>query len=206
MNLPSKDRKGNSYLSYSEISLFLKDKDAYLNSYINKKAFVSNEYIEFGNKVGKALELNDFSNFSESEKITLQKVTRLDIFERPVFLRYDDFYIIGYIDTCDSRLTKIIDYKTGGKDKDKQYLNDDYTQMNYYSLAIKQETGSFPKSVGIEFIQRKGNLYKGESLTVSNEPIISISLHICENKLKRLYWNTIDIAKEISNFYKINRK
>lgn len=202
MNLPSKDKKGNNYLSYSQISCFLRDKEQYYKTYILKEPFVGNEYTKFGNKVGKALELNDFSNFSEPEKVILQKVKRLDIFERQTFLKYDDFYIIGYIDSCSNDLSEIIDYKTGGANKEIEYIKNDYNQLIYYALSIKQETGIIPKSASVEFITRKGNLYRGEKLTVANKEPIVIDIDLSENRLKSVYWNTIDIAKEISNFYK----
>ena len=99
MDLPKKDKYGVNRLSYSQISLFKKDKDSFYKRYIVGEKFKTNEYIEFGNKVGSALENNDYSNFDFIEQETLKKVTRLDEFERPVFLKYTDFYLVGYIDT-----------------------------------------------------------------------------------------------------------
>jgi len=202
MNLPTKDRYGNQYLSYSQISCFLKSTEQYLKTYILKEPFIGNEYIDFGSNVGKSLELNDFSNFSESEKYILTKVTRLDLFERKTILKYDDFYIIGFIDTCSNDLSRIIDYKTGGIGKEFEYMKDEYTQLIYYALSIKQEIGIIPKSASVEFITRQGNLYRGEKLTVANKEPILIDIDLSESRLKQVYWNTINIAKEISEFYK----
>ena len=67
MNLPTKDKYDNQYLSYSQISCFLRSKEQYLKTYILKEPFIGNEYTDFGNNISKTLELNDFSNFSESE-------------------------------------------------------------------------------------------------------------------------------------------
>ena len=60
INLPSKDKNGNSFLSYSQISLFLKDKEDYKKRYITREPFKSNAYIDFGLKVDNALVKNDF--------------------------------------------------------------------------------------------------------------------------------------------------
>jgi hypothetical protein len=204
LNLPSKDKCGNSYLSYSQISLFLKDKDEYRKQYIIREPFVGNKYIDFGVKVGKALQENDFSKFNEKESDILKKVTRLDIFERKTILRYDNFYVIGFIDTIDNKLTRIIDYKTGGKKKEFEYQKDNYNQLCYYALSIRQETGITPYFASVEFIRRESNLYQDQHLKVAIEEPIKIECDISEKRLKKVYWETIKIANEISEFYLSN--
>ncbi len=201
INLPTKDKFGNSYLSYSQISTFLKSKEDYYKRYILKEPFVSNKYIDFGNKVGKALQENDYSLFMKREKEVLNKVTRLDIFERKTILNYDDFYIIGFIDTCSEDLTKIIDYKTGGLKKEFDYVSEDYNQLVYYALSLRQETGVNVNEASVEFIRRKGNAFRGEALTVADEEPIKIEIDLNENRLKKVYYETIKIAKEIELFY-----
>lgn len=201
MELPCKDKDGMSYLSYSQISCFIKSREQYYKTYILKEPFIGNEYTEFGNKVGIALQSNDFSEFTEPEKNILSKVKRHDVFERKTILRYDGFYVIGYIDSCSEDLTHIIDYKTGGAKKEHEYIKDEYTQLVYYALSIKQETGVVPQKANVEFIRRKGNLYRGEKLMVANEHPISINIDISEKRLRQVYWNTIKIAESISKYY-----
>ena len=72
MNLPKKDKKGNSYLSYSQINLFLKSPKEYYEQVILDKPFEGNEYTEFGSKVGIALETN--SNSDEKSVECMLKV------------------------------------------------------------------------------------------------------------------------------------
>lgn len=199
MNLPSKDKNGNPYLSYSQINTFIKDRDQFIKSYILKEPFKGNEYTDFGSKVGRALELGNYDSFKKSEIDTLSKVTRLDLFEHPIKINYDSFYLVGYIDSCSLDLTKIIDYKTGGVGKEFQYSSEDYIQMCYYALGIKQETGISVKDASVEFIRRKGSISSG--LYVASEDPIKIKLDVSENRLKTVYWWTIKIAKEIENFY-----
>lgn len=194
MNLPSKDKNGNSYLSYSQISLFLKDRNEYLRSYILKEPFITNKYVEFGSKVGKALETGNFDGFDETEKQALSKVTRLDLFEQKTILNFDDFYMIGFIDTCSNDMTKIIDYKTGAESKHVQYLDSSYTQLHYYTLSIRQQTGIRVKDASVEFIQRS------RDFKVTSRPI-KLNIDISENRLKTVYYDTIKIAKEIETFY-----
>lgn len=205
MNLPSKDRNGSSYLSYSQISLFKRSKEDYYNSYILKKPFEGNEYTDFGNKVGKALGGNDFSKFKDSEKNVLKNVTRLDQFETCVFLKYDQFYVIGFIDTNSTDMIRIIDYKTGGLKKEFQYQDEDYNQLQIYALAIRQEHGIVVQDASVEFIRRGGNAYRGQNLFVKEEQPIIIEQDLSEERLKSVYWGIIETAKQIEQFYKENQ-
>ena len=205
MNLPKKDKNGLSYISYSQISTFKRSKDDYYNNYILDKKFEGNEYTDFGSKVGEALEYNNFTGFSDLEIDTLKKVKRLDLFERKTMLKYDGFYVLGFIDTLKKDYSEIIDYKTGGKNKEHQYKEDNYTQLHLYALSLRQETGITPKEASVEFIRRGGNAFRGEKLTVANENPIKIDVDISYNRLKSVYWETLEVAKEIETFYKLSK-
>ena len=203
MNLPRKDKDGISRLSYSQISLFKRSKSEYYESYIEGKPFEGNEYTDFGSKVGEALEHNNFSSFKKDEQETLKKVKRLDEFEREVRLNYEGFYVLGFIDSNKSDFTEIIDYKTGGLKKEFQYAEPNYTQLCLYALSLRQETKITPSLASVEFIRRKGNAFKGQALTVGDE-VISIPVDISLERLKSVYWDTLNVAKEIEKFYKEN--
>ena len=204
MNLPKKDKYGVSRLSYSQISLFKRDKDEYYQNYIVGKPFKGNEYTDFGSKVGEALEYNNFDSFKKPEQETLKKVVRLDEFERMVKLKYEGFYIIGFVDTNSKDFSRIIDYKTGGLKKEFQYAKPDYTQLCLYALSLRQETGITPSLASVEFIRRKGNAFRGQALTVGEE-VISIPVDICLERLTHVYWDTLKTAKEIEKFYEANK-
>ena len=45
INLPTKDKNGKSFLTYSQIALFLKNKKDYTKQYIIKEPFFQNKYI-----------------------------------------------------------------------------------------------------------------------------------------------------------------
>ncbi len=202
MDLPKKDKYGVNKLSYSQIALFKKSKEQFIKRYIIGEKFKGNEYTDFGNKVGSALESNDLSNFDYLEQHTLEKVTRLDNFERLVFLKYTDFYIVGFIDTVNNNLSEIIDYKTGGKDKELQYMDSNYIQLQIYALAIKQETGIAPNKGSVEFIRRVGNPHKGQRLMVGEEAPLKINVDLSAEKLNDVYIDILKTANEISEFYK----
>lgn len=201
MNLPRKDSEGTPYLSYSQIQLFQRDPAEYRKVYIWNEPFEGNEYTEFGSKVGSAIEKNDFSGFEPGEVEVLKKVTRLDQFEREVRLNYEGFYVKGFIDTNSLDLKKVLDYKTGGKGKDKQYREKNYWQVVIYALAIRQETGITPEYGGVEFITRNGNAFFDEPLTVAPVAPIKIQVDLSEENLKRVYWDVLRTSKNIERFY-----
>lgn len=200
MNLPKKDKNGSSYLSYSQISLFKRDKKEYYENYILGKTFEGNAYTDFGSKVGESLENNTFNNFTNKEVEVLKKVKRLDLFERKTILNFDGFYVLGYIDTVSKDLDYLIDYKTGGKNKEFQYLENDYTQLCYYALSLRQETGITPNKAQVNFIRREGNAFRGEKLKVAYEEPLLLNIDISLPRLTQVYYDTIEIAKEIEKF------
>jgi hypothetical protein len=52
--LPKTDKDGISYLSYSQISTWIKSKRDYIRQYFFKEGFEGNAYTDFGSKVGEA--------------------------------------------------------------------------------------------------------------------------------------------------------
>lgn len=205
MELPRKDKYGNNYLSYSQISTFKRDKTDYYNQYILNIPFTGNEYTDFGSKVGESLETNNFESFEAKEAEVLKTAKRLDVFERKTILNYKDFYVIGFIDTCTEDLSEIIDYKTGGVGKHTQYKKSDYNQLHIYALSLRQETGITPTKASVQFITRGGNPYRSQKLFVANEPLKDIAIDISIDRLKQTYWEVLRVAEDINQFYKENR-
>lgn len=204
MILPKRNEQGN-YLSYSQYDKWKKSKKDYIKSYFFGERFEGNAYTDLGSLVGEALENNNFSEFSISEKKTLKKVTRLDEFEREIKLVYKDFSVIGYIDTNDKELSCLIDYKTGALDKEAVYKANTYEQLVIYAAAIEQETGKLPKTAHVELIERLGNPYKGDKLTVGKS-VIKIPQNISKRRVNAVKKKLETVAKEISNYYKVFNK
>lgn len=201
LNLPKKDKNGIGRLSYSQIKCFKENKNEFINRYILNKPFKSNEYIKFGNKVGNSIQHNNFNNFHELEEEILRKVERLDEFEKFVKLDFVGFVMFGYIDSINKEMTKIIDYKTGGNNKESKYSKEEYTQLCYYALALKQQEEKLPLKAEVHFITRSGNPYKYQDLVVDQKDPIIINVDISEERLKKVYWETIKTAEEIESFY-----
>lgn len=205
MILPTKDKEtGEPFVSYSQISTFKESLRNYIRRYFFKEKFLGNKYTEKGNDVGEALEHNDFSAFDKDEQKTLKTVPRYDDFERKIKLWFDkDFYVVGYIDTSTSDCKKIADYKTGIIESVRsKYDSDDYIQLEIYSAAIEQETGSLPELVSVIIIERTGNAFQGETLKIGDrwEEVIK---NVTPERIIEVKEYILEIVKEISEYYKV---
>lgn len=215
--LPRTNEDGISYLSYSQISTWKRSKRDYIRQYFfgekDNKDFLK-PYGDFGHKVGEALENNDFSEFTKKEQLLMKSIPRYDEFERKICLQMDGFVIEGYIDTNTVFRTsknkkkielvdKIADYKTGEIEKRKaEYESDNYLQIPIYAAAIQQETGHLPSEAFVFLIERNGNAFKGEKLTLGNE-FITITKDISQKKINKVLKEVQEIAEEISQYYKL---
>ncbi len=218
--LPKKDEKGKGLYSYSQHKKWWDSSGpkGYIRSYFFGEKFDGNTHTKFGNKVGKALEKNDYFWFDKEEIKTLKKVTRLQEFERPISFDFGDFTLIGYIDTNDlfvnfnaikksnshHVIVEIIDYKTGALDKVDLYESKDYDQLVIYAAAIEQETGKLPEKASVELIEKLGNGWT-EPLSVGKK-VVKIDQDISPARVKRVVAKVLTGAKQVSAHYKVFNK
>ena len=199
------------YLSYSQISSWLKYKKDYYSSYFYKVPFEGNAYTSFGSKIGEALENNNFNEFTEKEQKFLRTIPRGDEFEREInLLLPNGVYVTGYIDTNKLPVDWMRDYKTGTYSKVSEY--DDpmkYLQIPLYAGAIQQETGVIPQDCGVVLIDRTGNAFQGEELLLG-EQFWEIPLKIGEKEIKNAIETAVKVSEEISKefqmFQRINKQ
>ena len=210
--LPKTDKvTGIPYLSYSQISTWKKSKRDYIRQYFFGEDFSGmSDYMDFGSKVGNALESNNFSDFNKTEQEFLKTLPRYDEFEREVSLDMGEFFVKGFIDTNTTENTekgelikKIADYKTGDVDKkESEYASDDYIQLDIYAAAIQQETGVLPEEVSVFLIDRTGNAFKGEPLRLG-ERYVTITKKVDDKRVKAVMNEVNKIAQEISEYYQL---
>lgn len=217
--LPKVDKGGIPYLSYSQISTWKKSKREYIRQYFFGESFEGNAYTDFGSMVGEALENNDFSGFTASEKKFLKTIPRYDEFEREIKLEMEGFYVKGYIDTNSIRsecmtgsgataiyqdfIESIADYKTGDiEKKTPEYQSKDYNQLEIYAAGIQQEFGEIPEEVSVFLIGRKGNPFRGEELKLTKE-FATITKTITQDDVDRVKTEVQEVAEEISACYKV---
>jgi hypothetical protein len=204
------------YLSYSQISKWLKSKREYIRKYFLGEPD-DNEglqrYGDFGHKVGGALEHNDYSGFEPDEIEFLKTVPRYDRFEVETLLKMDGFFVKGYIDTMKlpddhkgsghiiEYVPAIADYKTGDiSKKEEDYASDDYIQLEIYAASIEQVFGSLPEKADVLLIGRSGNAFKGEELKLTKE-FITIKKDITPERIEEVKKLVQKVAEEISDYY-----
>ena len=212
ITLPKTDKvTGIPYLSYSQISTWKKSKRDYIRQYFFGEDFSGmSDYMDFGSKVGNALEKNDFSEFTKEEQKFLKTIPRYDQFEREINLQMDGYFVKGFIDTNTTENTekgelvkKIADYKTGEiEKKESEYASDDYIQLDIYAASIQQETGVLPEEVSVFLIDRTGNAFKGEPLRLG-ERYITITKKVDDKRVKAVMNEVNKIAQEISEYYQV---
>jgi len=202
IKLPRVDKEGRCYISYSQHSKWKDKKKDYIISYFFGERFQGNAYTDFGSKIGEALENNDFSEFSPTEKKVLNKVTRLDEFEREIKLEMGEFYVLGFIDTNDKDCKILIDYKTGDLNKVAVYEDEKYDQLAIYAAAIEQETGILPEQAHVELIERTGNAFRGEPLLLGKE-VVEIPQDVSPERIEQVKEDVANVANEISEYYRV---
>jgi len=204
IKLPKSDEQGKPYVSYSQLSKFRENRSDYFKNYFFGERFEGNAYTEFGTTVGEALENNDFKGFNTKEKKFLETIPRLDEFERKIELDFGDYYVVGYIDSNDSKCRKLIDYKTGDLGKVSKYDSDVYDQIQIYALAIEQETGTLPKEGSVILVERTGNAFKGEKLRLGTE-YVEIPQDFSKEALDKVKSDIVKTVEDISDYWKAYR-
>lgn len=212
MILPTKDENGIPYLSSTQIDKFTELKSfnlkvegvlEYILHYFLKEKFEDIGWAEFGHDVEEAIVTKDYGKFTSQEVETLEKIEVFDKTQYEVRINFDDFYLKGYIDTIDAELTKLKDYKTASATSKDKYYKDEYVQILYYGIGIKEQTGNYPE-MEVEIIERNGNAFRGgrPALSVGKE-IWRVKKELTEEKEKELREYIQKIANEISEYYQV---
>jgi len=132
-----------------------------------------NMFTDFGSGCGEYLEAKGMKDekaetsalLSPSDLETLNKVNLPEgsVFEREIILKretkFGPYFILGYIDRetqTPECLLDIIDYKTGGAKKSKDYSGSEYNQTRLYAYA-REKDGEEIGYVGVELLHRLGN-------------------------------------------------
>ena len=210
-----KEKDNKPVTSYSQVSLWREKKSFNLGTkgyieYIRKYLFGEqypdpHGWAAFGRKVEDALEANDFKGFTEREVTVLKKVKTLPVYQKDMHIDYGDFTLYGIIDNCTEDLSKFKDFKTASKNSAKKYESPDYKQLHIYASAILKQTGKLPEEVSVCVIERFGNPFKGESLSVGND-VWEIEKTIKIEDIEAVDNYVLSVVAEISNCYKVFEK
>lgn len=115
------------YLSYSAISSFMSYPADFRARYYENKPMIVTPELAFGKRIGELLENNDES---------MRHVLRYDTAEQELKFEVDGIPILGYIDTFDTKLNKIGEYKTGKTPWTEARVKK-HLQLDIYSLGVE---------------------------------------------------------------------
>ena len=215
--LPRRDKDGNYYISYSQISTF-KDKESYnlkvlgkieyMAAYFFGDSWPDSGFAQFG------LEVEDYicngafaENFTAEERKVLDSIEPLGNFqvETKIWL-FPNVYIKGYIDDSIPSLEHIRDYKTASMNSKAKYYKDSYIQLDMYAMHVLQETKKLPEKLEVCIIQRTGNCFgmvnRRDLLKVGEQ----VWYHERETSMERINQIKADLRAtvyEISEVYKL---
>lgn len=128
------------YLSYSSISLWNKDKDAFRRKYYEGEKSVETAEMIFGKKIARLLE-----NPAELEKHpVLNRVPRYKESEHKIDIEIEGIPVIGYLDSFCPDTFSILEFKSGhasssGKDPWDKVKVMKHDQLPFYSLLVEEK-------------------------------------------------------------------
>jgi len=185
------------YLSYSAMSLWQTNKEAYRRRYyLNEQPFETAQTI-FGKKVHKQFEEDDSVLGSETRfEVEIDKGLNL----------------LGYIDSFNEEDLSIIDFKTSHNQKTWTPVTvAKNKQLVFYSLLVQKKYGKFNKVATLKWYEtafkKREVEYKGRKFEVGNKDL-ELTGRVEEFKKKIYKWEVekmkkdiIKVAKEITKDY-----
>lgn len=147
LNLPKK------YLSYSQLNLWLKNKDNYRAKYYRGEPSHENPEMIFGKKIAKILE-------DPKEHPILSTVPRYSISEHGIKTVVDEVPVLGYIDSFDPETKAFIEYKSGhlnskGESPWNKVNVRKHEQLPFYSLLIEVTEGTVDRNCQLIWLETK---------------------------------------------------
>lgn len=190
--MPIKYNLPRKRLSWSQLSLWLKNKDQYRQRYyMDGPAFESKETI-FGREMAELFEKG------ESHPV-LDKVPRYSSMEHKIEIDVGGVPFLGYIDSFDPKTNSIIEMKTGKEPWDDVRVHK-WDQLTTYSLLAKLAYGKVDPVVKLVWIETHyaPKLQKIGSRTIEaegDELAFTGKIQVFERRIKE--WERILMKKTI---------
>lgn len=155
---------GKPYISYSTMESWLEYREDFIKEKLVGLPQSFGIYKEFGSYLGQAYEEGTFPKenqygFVGQENINLEEIRHPNAeYEKLIIIDCGEYFIVGFIDKF-VRFEDgvwVNDLKTIGKDKEKKYQGEDYTQVILYSYALEQ-IGEKIKRTDVLAVRREGS-------------------------------------------------
>lgn len=197
------------YLSWSQVRVWLEDKEAYRRRYYYKEEEPGSRYMMFGSEIAKGL---------EAGTIQIPNLPQYPVREQQIKVDVDGVPFYGYIDQFDPERLKFREIKTGimrpnGKPRWTQADVQKHGQLDVYSLLVQLKYGAVDDECHLDWIVTRGKTkcitdFDGNELcAVSNElelsgDVFSFARVITQNERDRARMVIRSVANEISGDYR----
>lgn len=194
--------------SYSQMSLWLKNKEGYRAKYYRGEPQHETAEMIFGKLIAKRLEDNDPA---------LSFIPRYEKSEQGIEINLEGLPIIGYLDSFDPSKNKFREYKTSHLGRDgklpwNRVLVAKHDQLPFYSFLIEQKYGEVDPMCHLDWIEtdwkKKTIEFQGMTLTGDTRELLltgnikTFPRRIAKWERKRIKDLIIKTAEEISKDYK----
>ena len=203
---------GKPYISYSSVNSWEDYREDFIKQKFAKIEVPGSVYANFGSYLGEAVEHGKFGENpdgfvgQENFQPFLDDRPEGAEYEKMILIDMGDYVILGFIDIFslnEDEAAIVVDLKTGGKGKEKQYESEDYIQIPLYAKAIEDQ-GIKIATTGVWFVRREGSHIK-PPLAVSKDQFW-IELPYNEERVKYALDKVDRVVKEISSCYKTYKK
>lgn len=184
-----------NYLSYSQWSLWKKNKDRYIKEYFENSDKLNTKYLRFGSEFAKTLEVQHGSAYFPELKTH-------DSSEHEIICEIRGVPIIAYIDSYNTKLNIFDEYKTG-KTAWTESKVQKHEQLPFYATVLKAKYGTMPEYCTLRWFETKD----GEQEGLCNDVEFtgydkSFKREFDEREITRIEESIEKVAYEISESYK----
>lgn len=195
------------YLSYSQMRVWLEDKDAYRQRYFLGVSEPGSRYLMFGSEIAKGL---------EAGTIKVENLTQYPVQEEQIKIDVEGVPFYAYIDQFWPEKRKFREIKTGIRKRDgsprwTQKAVNEHMQLDVYSTLVEEKYGSVDEECHLDWIVTRnkvktvefdGNVLSTESqeLECTGE-VVSFARVISDTERRRMRFLIRSVAEEISNDY-----
>lgn len=210
---------GKPYISYSSINSWEDYREDFIKKKFARIELPESIYAVFGSYVGDAVENQKFGEnphgFTGQENLKpfLESLPKGAEYEKMILIDMGEYVILGFIDIFyvetykedgeEMDVATVIDLKTGGKGKEKQYEDEKYIQVPIYAKAI-EDLGIPIASTGVWFVRRTGS-HVNPPCNISEDQFF-IELDFNEERVKYAMKKVERVVKEISSAFRTYKK
>jgi len=160
------------YLSYSQYTIWKSSKDSYRKRYYLKEAPFTSPETLFGNKIGDMVE-----NEEHMDDDVVSQIINYPCKEYKVETEHEGLQLLGYIDQFDDKELRIMEMKTGHKNKQGKSPWDrmkvrKHKQLVFYSMLVKLKHGTVHEEVILQWLETEfaqdSREFDGHTLTTKS--------------------------------------